>query len=119
MAYYYIYIVRCADGSHYTGIAAHLCHRMREHVEKLPGCARYTRSHPVVALDGLWRTEDRQKASRLEYAIKKLSKRDKLRLMEKPELLGTMLPQLAAEEYTPVPHVTLEMCLKGEVNHGD
>lgn len=116
---YYIYIVRCTDNSHYTGIAAHLCHRMREHVEKLSGCARYTRSHPVVALDGLWRTEDRQKAARLEYAIKKLPKEKKLRLMEHPELLGMLLPQLAAEDYCAVPQVTLEMCLKGEVNHGD
>ncbi len=116
---YYIYIVRCADGSHYTGIAAHLCRRMREHVEKLPGCARYTRAHPVVALDGLWQAEGRQKAARLEYAIKRLGKQEKLRLMAQPECLAQVLPQLAAEDYCPVPHVTLEMCLKGEVNHGD
>ena len=49
---YYIYMAGCADGSIYTGIAADPCRRLRQHVEKTG--ARYTRSHPVTALLGLW-----------------------------------------------------------------
>ena len=116
---YYVYMVRCDDGSHYTGIAAHLCRRMREHAEKLPRCARYTRAHTVRALDGLWRAEDRASASRLEYAVKQLSRQEKLHLLDKPEELAEILPQLADESYEYMANVTLEMCLKGEVNHGD
>ena len=106
---YYVYMVRCRDGSHYTGIAAHLCRRMREHVEKRPQCARYTRAHPVTALDGLWRAEDRASASRLEYAIKQLRPQEKQRLLAKPEELKEILPRLAEENYEYLPGVTLEM----------
>ena len=116
---YYVYMVRCADGSHYTGIASHLCRRMREHVEKLPRCARYTRAHTVTALDGLWRAEDRASAARLEYAINQLRHEEKLRLLARPEELKTLLPRLAEEHYEYASGVTLEMCLRGEVNHGD
>ncbi len=110
---YYTYVVRCADGSHYTGIAAKLCRRMREHVEKSPAAARYTRSHSVVALEGLWRSADRQTASRLEYGIKHLTREKKLMLLGRPQLLGQLLPKLAQEDYTHVSGVTLEMCLEG------
>lgn len=116
---YYIYIVRCTDGSHYTGIAAHLCQRMREHVEKLPACARYTRSHPVTALDGLWRAADRASAARLEYAIKHLTKEKKLLLMAAPEKLGELLPRLADEAYEYLPNITLDMCLEGTFDDGN
>ena len=47
---YYVYIVRCRDGSLYTGLAKYLCRRMREHYERTAACAKYTRSRPVTAL---------------------------------------------------------------------
>ena len=116
---YYVYMVRCEGGTHYTGIAAHICRRMREHVEKRPQCARYTRAHTVTALDGLWRAEDRPSAARLEYAVKQLSRQEKLHLLKKPEDLKTILPRLEGEDYEYMRGVTLEMCLRGEFNHGD
>ena len=117
--FYYIYMVRCADGSHYTGITSHLNRRMHQHVEKLPECARYTRTHPVIALDGLWRAPDRSAALRLEYAIKQLRRREKLCLLENPEELGKFFPQLKETDYVHVPGVTLEMCLRGEFGDGN
>ena len=51
----YVYIIRCRGGSLYTGIARSVCRRLRQHTEKSPACAKYTRSHPVEALEGLWR----------------------------------------------------------------
>lgn len=113
---YYIYIVRCRDGSHYTGIAAHLCQRMHEHYERLPQCARYTRSHPVVALDGLWRSDSRSSAGKLEYAIKQLPKQKKLHLMANGDNWQEILPKLSEEKYEYIPNITLEMCLEGTFN---
>ena len=110
---YYVYMVRCADGSHYTGLARHLCRRMREHVEKRRSCAKYTRSHPVVALDGLWRTQTRAAAARLEYAIKRLTKEQKQLLLAEPERASTLLLEDAVEA---VRGVDLSMCLTGEFN---
>jgi len=47
---HYVYLLRCADGSLYTGMTPDIARRLRQHVERLPGCAKYTRSHPVTAL---------------------------------------------------------------------
>ncbi len=113
---YYVYIVRCADDSLYTGIAADVCRRMREHTEKKTVAAKYTRSRSVTALEGLWRAGDRSSASRLEYAVKHLSREKKLILLTQPQRLPELLPQLSQEHYTHIAGVTLEMCLEGEWN---
>ena len=54
---YYVYMLRCRDGSLYTGTAADLCRRMRQHAGGGSACARYTRAHPPRELAGVWRTE--------------------------------------------------------------
>ena len=113
---YYTYVVRCEDGSLYTGIAADVQRRMREHTGKLPAAARYTRSHSVVALEGVWRSADRQTASRLEYAIKHLPREKKLMLLGEPQRMGELLPKLAAEDYTHLGALTLERCLEGKLD---
>ena len=84
---YYVYMVRCADGSHYTGLCTDPQKRMREHTERTAACAKYTRSHPAVALDALWKTGSRSDAAKLEARIKRLSKAKKLALIERPEAL--------------------------------
>lgn len=111
---YYIYMVRCADSSLYTGIAADLKRRMAEHTTKAPAAAKYTRSRQVVALEAVWTAPDRSAASRLEYAIKHLTRGKKLELIADTNRLGELLPQLNGSDYAPCPHITLEDCLKGE-----
>ena len=111
---YYIYMVRCADDSLYTGIAADLARRLREHAEKAPTAAKYTRSRPITALEMAWTAEGRSAASRLEYAIKRLPREKKLQLIADPTAMTDLLPKLNAEEYTHIPGVTLESCVKGD-----
>ena len=89
---YYIYMVRCADASLYTGITTDPQRRMREHVLRLRPGAKYTKSHQVLSLEALWSAETRSEASRLEYALKQLPKEKKLRLIESPALLPELLP---------------------------
>ena len=113
---YYTYVVRCEDGSLYTGIAADVQRRMREHTGKLPAAARYTRSHSVVALEGVWRSADRQAASRLEYGIKHLPREKKLMLLGAPQRMTELLPKLTVEDYTHLGALTLEMCLEGKLD---
>ena len=84
---------------------------MRQHRDGGAACARYTRSHPPRELAGVWRTEGRGEALRLEYAVKRLSRQGKLTLLHRPETAADLLPGVAAE---PVPGVTLAMCLEGE-----
>ena len=111
---YYIYMVRCADDSLYTGIAADLARRMREHADKAPAAAKYTRSRPITALECVWTAPDRSAASRLEYAIKRLPRSKKLELIADPARMAELLPQLAAQNYTRIPGLTLENCRKGD-----
>lgn len=78
---YYIYMIRCADNSIYTGITTDLSRRFKEHSEKKISCAKYTMSHQATKIEAVWQAPDRQTASRLEYYIKKLTKINKEKLI--------------------------------------
>ncbi|MBE6989577.1 MAG: GIY-YIG nuclease family protein [Ruminococcaceae bacterium] len=109
---YYVYMLRCRDGSLYTGITPDPVRRMRAH--RAGTGARYTRSHPPAALAALWRAADKNDAARLEYAVKRrLDKGQKEALAADPGRLASLLPSLAALDLEPVPGVTLEDCLEG------
>jgi putative endonuclease len=79
---WYVYILKCADGSLYAGVARDLQRRLRQHNGELVGGSRYTRGRRPVEL--LWSdTEpDRSSAQRREASIKKLSRDEKLRLLQ-------------------------------------
>lgn len=99
---YYIYIVRCKDSSHYTGITTDPRRRMREHVLRLPAGAKYTKSHPVAALEALWSAETRSEASILEAAIKRLHPDQKRLLIARPDSLEAFLgAKLDTSRYQP------------------
>ncbi|MCI8519848.1 MAG: GIY-YIG nuclease family protein [Clostridia bacterium] len=74
---YYVYMLRCMDNSIYTGITTDIERRMQEHFSKDKKCAKYTSRHTAKKLECVWRTENRVLASKLEYHIKTLNKRQK------------------------------------------
>jgi len=74
---YHLYILRCADGSLYTGITTDVDRRMEEHNSSSLG-AKYTRGRRPVALVFSQSFRDRSEASREEARIKKLSRKEKL-----------------------------------------
>ena len=78
---WFVYIVRCADGTLYTGVAADLERRLRQHNGELKGGARYTMGRRPVQL--LWSetSPDRGAAQRRESAIKKLERSEKSALI--------------------------------------
>ena len=67
-----VYIVRCADGSLYTGIARDLKRRIAEHNADKGAGASYTRSRRPVRLVYQEPAADRGAALRREAAIKRL-----------------------------------------------
>ncbi len=79
---YYTYMLRCEDNSIYTGIATDLERRMKEHFKKDKKCAKYTLIHTAKKLECAWCSENRTLASKLEYAIKRLSKEEKEKLIQ-------------------------------------
>ena len=109
---YYVYILRCRDGTLYTGITPDLGRRMAAHVAGTG--AKYTRSHPPEEIAAVWRTEEKTDALRLEWAVKKrLTRAQKLSLIADPGRLRELLPGLETEQFAYVPGVTLES-LRGE-----
>ena len=78
---YQVYIMRCEDGSLYTGITTDVERRFEEHLSRGPLAAKYTRTHPVVAVEAVWEVADRSEASALEYRIKKMTRAQKLSLI--------------------------------------
>lgn len=77
---WYVYVLRCGDGSLYTGSTTDVQRRLREH-QRGTG-ARYTRSRPPVELAYTEAAADRAAAQRREAAIKKLPRTEKLKLVE-------------------------------------
>jgi putative endonuclease len=73
---WYVYIVRCSDGTLYTGIAKDLEKRLEAHNSGNKG-ARYTRSRRPVTLVYAQQVESQSAASGLEYRLKKLTKAKK------------------------------------------
>ena len=85
---YYVYMLRCEDNSVYTGIAKDLEHRLNEHFSQDEKCAKYTKSRKAKKLEISWETENKSTASKLEYAIKTLTKVQKENLIKEPKLLS-------------------------------
>ena len=84
---YYLYIVKCADKSLYTGITVDLLRRMKEHNSSRRG-AKYTRSRRPVKLVYSKKFRNRSQAAKAEYRIKQLTKKEKIILCKsKPNIL--------------------------------
>jgi putative endonuclease len=78
---WYVYLLRCADGSLYAGVSNNLQRRLRQHNGDLAGGARYTRGRRPVTLVWSEPAADRVAAQRREQAVKRLTRRQKERLI--------------------------------------
>ena len=83
MTEWQVYILECADGSLYTGIARNLDERIAAHNNGTG--AKYTRGRRPVKLVYQENVTSRSIALRREITIKKLTRADKLRLAESSE----------------------------------
>lgn len=74
---YIVYILKCADGSLYTGSTNNLKKRLVEHNSGKRG-AKYTKSRRPVVLMHEEKHKTLSKALRREAAIKRLTRKEKL-----------------------------------------
>ncbi|MBC5689169.1 GIY-YIG nuclease family protein [Mediterraneibacter sp. NSJ-55] len=77
----YTYIVKCKDGSLYTGWTNNLEKRIRDHNEGKG--AKYTKSRRPVVLAYYEEFQTKEEAMRREYVIKKMGRKEKEKLLEK------------------------------------
>ena len=78
---YYVYILECSDATLYTGITTDLERRVQEHNSSQKG-AKYTKVRRPVKLVYSLECDDRSSALKKEYAIKHLSRKEKLKLLQ-------------------------------------
>ena len=75
----YTYILKCSDGTLYTGWTNHLEKRLKDH--NAGKGAKYTKSRLPVELIYYETFASKEEAMRREYFIKKLSRKEKLNLI--------------------------------------
>ena len=74
---WYVYIVRCADGTLYTGVAKNVEKRIEEHNSNNLLGAKYTKSRRPVTLVYQEQVNSRSEAMSRESEIKKLKRKQK------------------------------------------
>lgn len=77
---WYVYILKCADDTLYTGITTDVNRRLNEH-NKGTG-AKYTKTRLPVVLVAVSEASNRSEASKEEYRIKQLTRKEKLLLID-------------------------------------
>jgi putative endonuclease len=95
-SFYWIYMLRLANGSYYTGYAKDLKMRYRAHCSGRG--AKLTRSFPPVSIVGCWKLfSGKGTAMQVEAWIKGCSRRMKQTLIDDPQKLQDFLEQPGTE----------------------
>ena len=81
---WFVYLARCSDGTIYTGIARDVTARMAAH--DAGRGARYTRGRGPLVLCAVRRCASQSEALRLEFAVKKLPRSGKEKLLSRQRL---------------------------------
>ncbi|MFB3091444.1 MAG: GIY-YIG nuclease family protein [Gammaproteobacteria bacterium] len=80
---WFVYIVRCADNTLYTGIAKDVERRILEHNSDDISGAKYTKARRPVALVYQEACDSRSAASKREYEIRQLGRKGKEELLNR------------------------------------
>ena len=82
-----LYLIECRNGHYYAGITNDLQRRYDAHVAGRG--AKYTRANPPKRLIGSRTYPDRSAASKAEFAIRKLSRHEKVRFVHADRVEST------------------------------
>lgn len=82
---WFVYILKCADSTLYTGITTDCERRLSQH--NAGKGAKYTRVRLPVEIVYREPADNRSSATKREIAIKNLSRKQKLALIENPALI--------------------------------
>ncbi len=77
---FYVYVLRCSDGSLYTGYTDNIDRRVQQH--NAGKAAKYTRGRRPVTLVIAWPYKTKSEALKAEAAFKKLLRAEKLRRLK-------------------------------------
>lgn len=94
---YSVYMLRCADGSLYTGIATDVSRRLLEHESHSRG-AKYLRGRGPFELVLEHEVGDRSVASKVEYQLKALLRSEKECLIDGRKSLADIVSGIKADQ---------------------
>jgi putative endonuclease len=77
---WYVYILKCEDGSFYTGVSTDISRRFNEHAKKIGG--KYTRSHAVNDIIYTEKALSQSDALKREAQIKEWCREKKINLIQ-------------------------------------
>jgi putative endonuclease len=86
---WFVYIIRCADDSLYTGITTDVSRRFAEHATAGSRAAKYLRGRGPLTLVFSTPAGSKSEALSLERRIKSLPRKDKLALLDDKRLILT------------------------------
>ena len=92
-----VYLLRCGDGSIYTGISIDVERRLTEHESGKRG-ARYLRGRGPLELIFNRPVGDRSIASKLEYRLRRLPRADKRNPQRLDAYVDSQLQELCGED---------------------
>lgn len=93
---WHLYIVRCRDGTLYTGIATDVARRLVEHEGQGPRGARYLRGRGPLAVALTLEVGARGAALKLEHRVKRMSRAEKEALVSDPAAARSLAEEPAA-----------------------
>lgn len=94
---WFVYMVRTSSGALYTGISTDPQRRLRQHSGELTGGAKALKGKGPLQLAFTFAMPCRSSASKLEYRLKKWTKKDKELLIQQALLQLNLLEQLSGE----------------------
>jgi len=74
---FYVYVLRCSDGTFYTGYTVDVAERVKKHNDGI--ASKYTRSRRPVKLAAKWQYTTKSDAFKAEAAFKRLTRAEKMR----------------------------------------
>jgi putative endonuclease len=95
---WHLYLVRTRTGDLYTGIATNVARRMAEHELSSARAAKYLRGRGPLELAFQRPIGDHVLALQVERRVKRLSRRDKERMIESDPETGRLLEMLGLAE---------------------
>lgn len=93
---WYLYLIRCRDGSLYTGISTNVIRRFHQHQGEGKSGSKYLKGRGPLTLV-LWeRLGDKTLALKVESKVKKLSKSNKEKLVALPKQVEAIVQWASA-----------------------
>ncbi len=88
---WYLYLIRCRDGSIYTGISTDVDRRFIQHQKPGSDGSKYLKGRGPLFLVFQTRIGDYSLALKVERQVKKLSKHQKEQILQKPDFLNEII----------------------------